>query len=82
MDVELSRAAGDPHRWEGVYRIPASQLANAAHADVQLVFKGAAGGGLQWDNNAGKNWQARAKGGRAGGLAAAGNGGLVRMFQT
>jgi hypothetical protein len=57
--VELQRSEEDPHRWEGVYSIPASQLANAVHADVQLVFKGTHHGNVLWDNNAGKNWQAR-----------------------
>lgn len=37
--------------------IPTSQLADPAHADVQLVFKGVQGGTEQWDNNAGRNWQ-------------------------
>ncbi|KAI8473263.1 MAG: hypothetical protein J3K34DRAFT_519107 [Monoraphidium minutum] len=57
IDVELSRSPDDPCRWEGLYRVPASQLATAAHVDVQLVFKGLQGGGEQWDNNAGRNWQ-------------------------
>jgi len=37
--------------------IPSSQLTNPQHAEVQLVFKGLAGGNEVWDNNAGKNWQ-------------------------
>ncbi|KIZ05811.1 hypothetical protein MNEG_2146 [Monoraphidium neglectum] len=57
QDVQLTRSEADPTRWEGVYFLPASQLANPSHAEVQLVFKGVRHGwGEAWDNNSGKNW--------------------------
>ncbi|KAF8066248.1 SS4 [Scenedesmus sp. PABB004] len=37
-DVELFRSPGDPGVWTGIYRLPACQLANATHAEVQMVM--------------------------------------------
>jgi hypothetical protein len=57
-DVALAPSAADPGVFEGVHSIPASQLANPAHAEVQVVFRGMGPGGREeWDNNGGRNWQ-------------------------
>lgn len=62
QDVELLRSPGQDggDAWTGLYAVPASQLGNAAHLELQMVFKGLMPGGLmQWDNNGGANWQVR-----------------------
>eukprot|EP00775_Hariotina_reticulata_P010075 gene10075-10230_t len=58
LDVELFRDPQDGASWSGLYRLPASQLPNAGHIEVQMVFKGQMPDGYeQWDNNDGNNWQ-------------------------
>ncbi|GBF88551.1 starch synthase, chloroplastic-like protein [Raphidocelis subcapitata] len=57
-DVELTPSPADPDLFEGAHGIPASQLANPAHAEVQVVFRGVGAGGREcWDNNGGHDWQ-------------------------
>ena len=50
--------------WCGSYKVPASRLASASHAEVQVAFKGSSGPHTaeRWDNNGGGNWQVGKRG--------------------
>lgn len=59
-DIELRRCSEPDGRtcWAGEYSLPAAELANPAHVELQLAFKGhMQDGSLRWHNNAGDNWQ-------------------------
>ena len=56
LDVEL-KCPPNSNQWVGEYSVPVSHLECLLHLELQCVFKGLTGSGMErWDNNSGSNW--------------------------